>query len=115
MGTIFCPGCLKQTRTEVWDFLPWLGNTKEVFQCRTCHQWFAFSDGARRAAFLASIAAMVLPILGLRLYFEVSGASSLGGWPAWTFLAALPVAYNLASALVLGGKATLVGPIDYAP
>ncbi|GAB2615429.1 hypothetical protein GCM10027191_09180 [Novilysobacter erysipheiresistens] len=115
MGTIFCPGCSKQTQTKVWDFLPWLGNTKEVFWCRTCHQWFAFSDGARRTAFWASIAAIALPVLAVRLYFELSGARGIGGWPAWTFLAVIPIGYNIASALVLTHKAQLVGPIDYAP
>lgn len=115
MGTMFCLGCSKQTQTKVWDFIPWLGNTKEVFWCRAYRQWLAFSDGARCNAFWVSIAAIALPILAVRLYFELSDARGFGGWPAWTFLAAIPVGYNVASALVLSRKAQLAGPIDHAP
>src|SRR5690606_39383985 len=74
MRAIFCPGCNQHTQAKVWDFIPWLGGTRKRFWCRACHQWFAFSDGAMRAAFWASIAAILLPILAVRLSFELSGA-----------------------------------------
>jgi len=115
MRAIFCPGCNQHTQAKVWDFIPWLGGTRKRFWCRACHQWFAFSDGAMRAAFWASIAAILLPILAVRLYFELSGARGIDGWPAWIFLAAIPLGYNVTSALILSQKAELWGPIDDAP
>jgi hypothetical protein len=115
MGTIFCPACEKKTPTRPWDFLPWLGRTKAVFWCRACHKWFAFSDRARRLAFLASIAALMLPLVAIRLYFEFSGVQRISGWPAWSLLASTILGYNIASAIVLSVNAQLVGPIDYAP
>jgi hypothetical protein len=115
MGTIFCPACEKQTVTRPWDFIPWLGHPRQVFWCRTCHQWFAFSDSARRLAFWGSIAALVLPAASVRLYFEVSGVHRITGWGFWAFIAIVLLGYNVASAFILSRKARLVGPIDYAP
>ena len=115
MRAIFCPGCNQNTQAKVWDFIPWLGGTRKKFWCRQCHQWFAFSDSAIRAAFWASIAAIFLPILAARLYHEVSGARGIDGWPAWAFLAVLLIGYNVVSALILSRKAELFGPIESAP
>ena len=112
MGKIYCPSCKAKTSTRFWDFMPWLGRGRLHFWCRKCHRWFQFCDRSRKLAWWASIAALLLPILGIRIYFEVSGASSLDGPPAHFLLGLALVGYNTAAIGVLRSKARLVGPVD---
>ncbi len=55
MKDIYCPHCEKPTRLKIPDLLPWFRLARERFWCRTCHEWFSYSERAIRNATAASL------------------------------------------------------------
>ncbi|WP_436043302.1 hypothetical protein [Pseudoxanthomonas sp. LjRoot143] len=115
MKEIFCPACQKQTPTRPWDFAPGLKLARDLYWCRTCHEWFAFSDRSRRIALGATVASIFLGVFALRISLDFSDDQRMTGWPAFACLMLILVFANVASAVALRSTAELVGPIDHAP